>query len=101
MRGYRRLIVSPFLSEEGLDAVWPGGGGECTVVSRGEELDAVGREWKDWLRDYGRLRVLDENAAVPALESEDAGLRWSCAARKYDSGVDLGLPVLRRLARIH
>jgi hypothetical protein len=77
MTGYRRLVVSPFLNDEGLHRAWPDGAGECVVVSRGEELDAVGQDWKDWLHDHADLRVLDENAAIPAPESDEAGLRWS------------------------
>ncbi len=40
--GYRRLVVSPFLNDAGLDHVWPDGAGECVLLSRGEELNALG-----------------------------------------------------------
>jgi hypothetical protein len=77
MAGYRRLIVTPFLNDAGLDQVWPDGEGDCVLLSRAEELDALGTEWREWLPDHADLRVLDENAAIPDLDSEEAGLRWS------------------------
>ncbi len=95
MAGYRRLVVSPFLNDAGLDKVWPDGTGECVVVSRGEELDAVGQSWRDWLHEYADLRVLDENAAIPAPESGEAGLRWSL------SGLHAKLYVVERNKAAH
>ena len=92
---YRRLVVSPFLNDAGMDRVWPDGAGECVVVSRGEELDAIGQGWRGWLRDYADLRVLDENAAIPAPESDEAGLRWSL------SGLHAKLYVVERNRAAH
>lgn len=77
MGGYRRLVVSPFLNDAGLEEVWPRGAGECVLVSRAEELDAVGQEWRGRFEGHADLRVLDESAAIPEPESDDAGLRWS------------------------
>ena len=39
MEGYRRLIVTPFLNDIGLDHVWPDGAGDCVLLSRGEEIE--------------------------------------------------------------
>jgi hypothetical protein len=76
MSGYSRLVVSPFLNNAGLDEVWPEQIGDCVVVSRAEELDAIGPEGRHSLEKAG-LRVLDESAAIPDPESDEAGLRWS------------------------
>jgi hypothetical protein len=75
--GYRRLIIAPFMNEGGLEAVWPNGDGECTVVSRAEEMNAIHGEWRALLGERAALRVLDEGAAIPEAESHEAGLRWS------------------------
>lgn len=79
MDGYRRLIISPFLNDDGLDAAWPGGTGDCVLLSRAEELNALGEEWRNWLEHRADMRALDETAAIPDLESDEAGLRWSLA----------------------
>ena len=50
LTGYRRMIVSPYLNDAGLETLWPDGAtGECTVVSRDDQLDGLNVEWKDWL----------------------------------------------------
>ncbi len=95
MDGYRRLVVSPFLNDAGLDAAWPGGAGDCVLLSRAEELDAVGGEWREWLRANADLRVLDETAAIPDPESDEAGLRWSL------SGLHVKLYVVERNKEAH
>lgn len=95
MVGYRRLVVSPFLNDDGLDAVWPDGAGECTVVSRAEELDAAGDDWRQWLQDHADVRVLDEAAAIPDADSDEAGLRWSL------SGLHAKLYVVERGKSAH
>lgn len=93
--GYRRLVISPFLNDAGLDEVWPDGAGECVLVSRAEEFDTVGVEWRDWFEGRAALRVLDESAAIPEPESEEAGLRWSL------SGLHAKLYVAERMNRAH
>lgn len=93
--GYRRLVVSPFLNDIGLDAAWPDGAGECVLVSRAEELDAVGQEWRDWFHQHADLRVLDEGAAIPDPDSDEAGLRWSL------SGLHAKLYVVERASKAH
>jgi hypothetical protein len=95
MDGYRRLVVSPFLNDAGLDAAWPDGSGDCTVVSRAEEFDAVGEGWRAWLTGHADLRVLDEAAAIPDSESDEAGLRWSL------SGLHAKLYVIERAKAAH
>jgi hypothetical protein len=96
MDGYRRLVVSPFLNDTGLDKAWPDGSGECVLLSRAEELDALGEEWRDWLVEHHAvLRVLDETAAIPDPESDEAGLRWSL------SGLHAKLYVVERNKQAH
>ncbi len=95
MSGYRRLVVSPFLNDGGLDAAWPDGAGDCVVLSRAEELDALGDDWRDWLQDNADMRVLDEAAAIPDAESPDAGPRWSL------SGLHAKLFIVERNKRAH
>lgn len=75
--GYHRLVVAPFINEAGLETLWPDR--ECTIVSRSEELDGLSDTAKGWLREHtdGRLWVLDEGAALPDIESDEAGARWS------------------------
>ena len=80
MAGYNRLVVSPFLNDAGLEAAWPEGEGDCVLISRSEELNALGDEWRKWLEEYANLRVLDETAAIPDLDSDEAGLRWSLSS---------------------
>ena len=76
--GPRRLIVSPFLNEEGLDHVWEKG--EATIISRAESFDALSDDYHDELIDWkAQLLVLDENAAIPDPDEEEAGLRWTLA----------------------
>lgn len=95
LEGYRRLVVSPFLNDIGLDTAWPDGAGECVLVSRSEELDAVGQEWRDWFHERADLRVLDEGAAIPDPDSDEAGLRWSLA------GLHAKLYVVERASKAH
>ena len=95
MDGYRRLVVSPFLNDAGLEAVWPDGAGECVLLSRAEELNAVGDEWRSWLEQHADLRVLDETAAIPDPDSDEAGLRWSL------SGLHAKLYIVERSKEAH
>jgi len=93
--GYRRLVVSPFLNDGGLAKAWPDGSGECVLLSRAEELNALGEEWRNWLDHKANLRVLDETAAIPDPESDEAGLRWSL------SGLHAKLYIVERNKRAH
>lgn len=73
----RHLVVSPFLNEQGLEVVWPEGGG--TVVSRAESFSALGDEYVSKLRNTWQadLRELDDAAALPDEDDEETELRWS------------------------
>jgi len=93
MDGYNRLIITPFLNDAGLASVWPDG--PCVVVSRAEALDSVREPSHDRLADNADLRVLDEGAAIPDPESDDAGLRWSLA------GLHAKVYVVERNRRAH
>jgi hypothetical protein len=95
MQGYRRLVVSPFLNDTGLDAAWPDGAGVCVLLSRGEELNALGDDWRDSLEQHADLRVLDETAAIPDPDSDEAGLRWSL------SGLHAKLYIVERNKEAH
>jgi len=92
--GYRRLVISPFLNEGGLDRVWPDGSGECVMVSRAEELNAIGDRWHGALAQCD-LQVFDETAAIPDTDSEETGLRWSL------SGLHAKLYVTERNKQAH
>ena len=74
---------------------WPDGTGECVLLSRAEELNAVGDEWRDWLEQHADLRVLDETAAIPDPDSDEAGLRWSL------SGLHAKLYIVERNKEAH
>ena len=95
LTGYSRLIVTPFLNDAGLDHVWPDGEGDCVLLSRGEELNALGTEWRECLTDRADIRVLDDNAAIPDPDSEEAGLRWSL------SGLHAKLYIVERNRHAH
>jgi hypothetical protein len=76
--GSRRLIISPFLNEKGIEQTWTNG--EATIVSRAESLDALSDDYHRQLEDWNtQLLVLDENAAIPDLDDDDAGPRWTLA----------------------
>jgi len=94
MDGYSRLVVSPFLNDAGLEDAWPSRSGDCVVVSRAEELDVVGSERRGSL-DGASLRVLDETAAIPDPESDEAGLRWTL------SGLHAKFYVVERSKKAH
>jgi len=95
MGGHRRLVVSPFINDDGLELAWPGGRGECTILSRPETLDALGVDRPGRLQDHAELRVLDESAAIPSPESEDSGPQWSL------SGLHAKLYIVERDRRAH
>ena len=95
MQGYRRLVVSPFLNDAGLDAAWPDGTGDCVLLSRAEELNALGDDWREWLEQHAKIRVLDETAAIPDPDSDEAGLRWSL------SGLHAKLYIVERNKEAH
>ena len=95
MSGYRRLVVSPFLNDGGLDRVCTDEPGQCMVVSRDEQLNGLSAEWREWLETGADLRVVNDGAAIPEPESEEAGLRWSL------SGLHAKINVVERNKEAH
>lgn len=73
----RRLVISPFLTVDGVERVWPDGA--CTLVSRAESFAALGVEYVHDLTDQWDTTMfeLDDTAALPDEDDEDTGLRWS------------------------
>lgn len=71
MSGRRALIISPFLNEDGLDAMWPTE--EAIVVSRAESLNGL-YENHEFYNDRGtaQLFTLDQHAELPSPDDEDA-----------------------------
>jgi hypothetical protein len=76
LSGYRRLIISPFLNNGGLDRVWPDAAGQADIISRTEQLDAVDGDWPELPDDSDRW-VLSETASIPDEDDETAGPQWS------------------------
>lgn len=76
LSGRRRLVISPFLTADGLEHVWPDG--ECTVISRAESLASLDADYRQRLVDEreAELKLLDDTAAIPDLDAEEAGRRW-------------------------
>jgi hypothetical protein len=73
----RRLVVSPFLNRDGVERVWPDG--TCSLVSRPESFAGLGAEYLEelageWAADFYEL---DDSAALPDEDDDDAGIRWS------------------------
>lgn len=60
-RGYRHLVVAPFVNDAGLELVAPPGSPDVTLVSRVEDLDRLRRTTLDRLRS---LRVVTALAGV-------------------------------------
>lgn len=73
----RRLVISPFLSIDGIERVWPDG--QCTFVSRAESFAGLGPEYAHQLVEKwgSELYELDDSAALPSEDDEDADVRWA------------------------
>jgi hypothetical protein len=73
----RRLVVSPFLSVDGIEQVWPDG--ECTFVSRAESFAGLGADYVERLVTEwaSELYELDDTAALPDEDDEDTEVRWA------------------------
>ncbi len=97
LRGSRRLVVSPFLNEAGIDTTAAVDDADVTIISRPESFDALETESKQWLTDEppAQCLVLNEAAAIPELESDDAGPRWSL------SGLHAKLYIVERSKQAH
>ncbi|MFD4368679.1 phospholipase D family protein [Rhodococcus sp. NPDC058521] len=64
--GTRQLVVSPFLTDDGLDHVCSEGNRRLTVVSRPEALDQLDPEWAKFI---DQSFVLDPAAGIPAPDN--------------------------------
>lgn len=96
LSGKRRLIVSPFMNDDGLKTAWPDGDGECTIVSRPESLDALDEATRQMLLKQGaKLWVLDDAAALPDDESDDVVEKLSL------TGLHAKVYVVERDGRTH
>ncbi len=96
MSGRRRLIVSPFLTDDGLDRVWPGGKGECQLVSRPDELNCLEGAARQQMEAVGTIaHVLNDAVALHDLDSDEHGLRHEL------SGLHSKLYVVERDHRAH
>lgn len=88
----RSLVVSPFINDEGIAQFE----GDVRVISRGEELDRLDAKTRAWFEDRdAELFVLDDDAAIPPIDDEAAGRKWSL------SGLHAKLYVLERAQRAH
>lgn len=95
MSGYKRLVVSPFVNSEGIELVWPDRSGECHILSRVEELNKLDSDLQAQLCDEAWVRVVNDDAAIPAVESDEAGLRWPL------TGLHSKLFIVERARRAH
>ena len=97
LSGSRRLIVSPFLNDAGIDATAAVDDAEVTIISRPESFDALEAESKQWIADEpaARCYIMNEAAAIPELESSDAGPLWSL------SGLHAKLYIVERARLAH
>ncbi|GGF99316.1 hypothetical protein GCM10007304_11460 [Rhodococcoides trifolii] len=68
--GYKHLLVSPFLTDDGFETIADDAKGSLTVVSRQEALDGLSKENADWIDD---AYVLSPTAGIPADEEESTG----------------------------
>ncbi|NKS16894.1 hypothetical protein GS490_11240 [Rhodococcus hoagii] len=64
--GTRHLIVSPFLTDDGLDHVCPENTKRLAVVSRPEAFDQLDPEWARYI---DQAYILDPNAGIPDPDS--------------------------------
>ena len=68
--GYRHLVVSPFLQDEGIQRFAEYAKGPLTVVSRQDALDGLSQEIADWIDD---AYVLSPTAGLPADDENSSG----------------------------
>jgi hypothetical protein len=76
--GYRHLVVSPFVTADGLDAVIRpmAQGSDATLISRAEELDKLPAGALDDLR----VRVINPTAGLSDEDESADGTAWSPTA---------------------
>lgn len=96
LSGGRRLIISPFLTLDGVERSWPTNG-SATIVSRAESFAVLTPEERSTITDeWGAdLLTFDDSAAVPDLDDDDAGRRWEL------SGLHAKVYVVERNRRAH
>lgn len=96
MSGYRRLIVSPYVNDDGLREFWPDGSGECHLVSRPEELNRLDGPVRDRMVVAGSIaNVLNDAMALHDLDSDEHGFRHEL------SGLHSKFYVVERESRAH
>lgn len=67
--GYKHLLVSPFLQDEGIERLAATSRDSLSVVSRQESLDGLTAEYADWI---DHPFVLSPTAGIPADDEESA-----------------------------
>lgn len=76
LSGRRILVVSPFVNDDGVQLFDPTS--ELHVVSRSERLDQLADDGREWVTDDSTtVYVLNDDAAIPEIDDNDAGQRWS------------------------
>lgn len=68
--GYKHLLVSPFLTDDGLVTLAEYSRGSVSVVSRQESFDALSGDVAGWISDP---YVLSPTAGIPADDQESSG----------------------------
>ncbi|QHD86034.1 hypothetical protein GR168_12070 [Gordonia sp. JH63] len=67
--GYKHLLVSPFLQDDGIERLAATSKDSLSVVSRQESLDGLTAGWADWI---DHPFVLSPTAGIPADDEESA-----------------------------
>ncbi|WP_247596001.1 MULTISPECIES: phospholipase D family protein [unclassified Rhodococcus (in: high G+C Gram-positive bacteria)] len=68
--GYKHLLISPFLTDDGLAKIAEYSSGPVSVVSRQESLNSLSAEFAEWITDPF---VLSPTAGIPADDAESSG----------------------------
>lgn len=68
--GYKHLIISPFLTDDGFAKLVPNDSKNVTVVSRQEALDGLSKDNAEWI---STPYVLSPTAGIPAEDEESTG----------------------------
>jgi hypothetical protein len=94
LSGSRMAVISPFVNGEGIQRFNPPN--ELHVISRGEEFDTLDDAGREWVSDdVTTLYVLNDDAAIPEMDEDDAGRRWAL------NGLHAKVYVLERGRRTH
>ena len=74
--GYKHLVISPFVNDDGLDTVTSGGSPDITVVSRVHDLDQLSKDWAESISSFqlAGSATLDENDDTIGAPEQLAGL---------------------------